>query len=294
MKPAPFQIARPREVEAAVALLTEGGDGAKVMAGGQSLGPMLNLRLATPALVVDISGIAALKSAREEEGAVVYGALVTHADVEDGRVPDVGDHVLRRVASGIAYRAVRNRGTMGGSLSHADPAADWVNALSALGAEVEIAGRSGRRWLVLKDFLAGALSTALEPGELLVAVRVPKVPASARFGYVKHCRKVGEFAHAVGAVRIDPAAGAARALMGAIDAPPLVMADARGLFGGHVDAGFAARFDAAAADAALRAAGVSDPVDRHVHVEVLRRAVRQADDLFNPGSSLNPDSRSAA
>ncbi|WP_454918012.1 FAD binding domain-containing protein [Xanthobacter sediminis] len=284
MKPAPFQIARPREVEAAVALLAEGGDGAKVMAGGQSFGPMLNLRLATPALVVDISGIAALKAAHEEADAVVYGALVTHADVEDGRVPDVGEHVLRRVASGIAYRAVRNRGTMGGSLSHADPAADWVNALSALGAEVEVAGPSGRRWLALKDFLTGALSTALGTGELLVAVRVPKVPAGARFGYVKHCRKVGEFAHAVGALRVDPAAGTARALMGAIDAPPLVLADARDLFGGRIDAGFAARFDATAADAALHAAGVADPVDRHVHVEVLRRAVRQADGLFTPGT----------
>ncbi|MFG1419227.1 FAD binding domain-containing protein [Xanthobacter sp. V0B-10] len=288
MKPAPFQLVRPRTVEAAVALLSEGGEGAKVMAGGQSLGPMLNLRLAQPALVVDISGIAELKTAQEEEGAVVYGALVTHADVEDGRVPDVGAHVLRRVASGIAYRAVRNRGTMGGSLSHADPAADWVNALSALGAEVEIAGPSGRRRLALGAFLTGALSTALEDGELLAAVRVPRVPAGARFGYAKHCRKVGEFAHAVGALLVDPAAGTARALMGAIDAPPLVLADARDLFGGRIDAGFAGRFDPTAAAAALHEAGVTDAVDRHVHVEVLRRAVRQAEGL------LTPDSRSAA
>ncbi|MFG1477666.1 FAD binding domain-containing protein [Xanthobacter sp. V4C-4] len=288
MKPTPFQIARPREIEAALALLAAGGDGAKVMAGGQSLGPMLNLRLATPSLVVDISGIAELKSAREEAGAVVYGALVTHADVEDGRVPDVGAHVLRRVASGIAYRAVRNRGTMGGSLSHADPAADWVNALSVLGAQVEIAGPAGRRWLALGDFLVGALSTALGAGELLVAVRVPRVPAGARFGYVKHCRKVGEFAHAVAAVLVDPAAGTARALMGAIDAPPLVIADARGLFGGAIGADLAARFDAPAADAVLAKAGVADAVDRHVHVEVLRRAARQAADLFTP------DTRSAA
>ncbi|MDQ0503263.1 FAD binding domain-containing protein [Xanthobacter agilis] len=288
MKPAPFDLVRPREIAAAVALLAAAGDGAKVMAGGQSFGPMLNLRLATPSLVVDISGIAALKTAREEPDAVVYGALVTHADVEDGRVPDAGAHLLKRVASGIAYRAVRNRGTMGGSLCHADPAADWVNALSALGAQVEIAGPSGRRWLALQEFLTGALSVALGEGDLLVAVRVPKVPASARFGYVKHCRKVGEFAHAVGALLVDPAAGTARALMGAIDAPPLVLADARDLFGGRIDADFAARFDAAAAAAALHEAGVIDPVDRHVHVEVLRRAVRQADGLFSP------DTRSAA
>lgn len=288
MKPAPFEIARPREIEVAIRLLAEGGDGAKVMAGGQSLGPMLNLRLATPSLLVDISGIAALKSVREEAGAIIYGALVTHADVEDGRVPDVGANVLRRVASGIAYRAVRNRGTMGGSLAHADPAADWVNALSALGADVEIAGPSGRRWMALKDFLTGALSTALAAGEMLVAVRVPKVPASACFGYAKHCRKVGEFAHATGALLVDPERGAARALMGAIDAPPLVVADARELFGGWVNAQFASRFDAAVAEAALAGAGVADPVERHIHVELLRRAVRQVDGF------LSPKTRSAA
>ncbi len=288
MKPAPFRIVRPHDIAGAVALLRQLGDGAKVMAGGQSLGPMLNLRLATPDVVVDISGIAALKSVREEPGHVVYGALVTHADVEDGRVPDVGEHVLRRVAAGIAYRAVRNRGTMGGSLSHADPAADWVNALSALDAAVEIEGPAGRRTLALSAFLTGALSTALGEGEFVVAVRVPKLAASARFGYAKHCRKVGEFAHAVGALVVDPTAGTARALMGAIDAPPLVLADARGLFGGAIDGDFAARFDAEAAGAALAAAGLADAVDRHIHVEVLRRAVRQAAGLFSP------ETRSAA
>lgn len=286
MKPAPFRIVRPSTLAEAVGLLASGA-GAKAMAGGQSLGPMLNLRLATPDLVVDLTGIDALRTAREEEGQVVYGALVTHSDVEDGRAPDVGENILRRVAAGIAYRAVRNRGTMGGSLAHADPAADWVNALSALGAGVEIEGPAGARRLALSDFITGALATALRPGEILAAVRVPKVPASARFGYVKHCRKVGEFAHAVGAVLVDPAAGTARALMGALDAPPLVFAEAAMLFGGAVDAGFSARFDARAADAALVAAGLADAVDRHVHVEVLRRAALQA-------AALLHDSRSAA
>lgn len=280
MKPAPFRMERPRDIAGATALLATGGDGAKAMAGSQSLGPMLNLRLATPELIVDLTGIDALRTVREEPGHMVYGALVTHADVEDGRVPDVGTHILRRVAGGIAYRAVRNRGTMGGSLAHADPAADWVNALSALGAEVEIAGPDGTRRLAIGAFLTGALSTALAAGEILVAVQVPKVPASARFGYVKHCRKVGEFAHAIGAVLVDPEAGSCRALMGAIDAPPLLFPDAARLFGGHIDAGFAARFDAPAADAALTAAGMDDAVDRHVHVEVLRRAAVQAATLF--------------
>lgn len=288
MKPAPFQMLRPRTVSEAVALLARAGDDAKIMAGGQSLGPMLNLRLATPGVIVDISGIAELKTAREEAGHITYGALVTHADVEDGRVPDVGANIMRRVAGGIAYRAVRNRGTMGGSLSHADPAADWVNALSVLGADIEIAGPNGRRTLPLAAFLTSALTTALEPGELLVAVKVPKVQESLRFGYAKHCRKVGEFAHAVGALLVDPATGHGRALIGALDAPPLVFADASILFATRSSGELAMRFDADAVNAALVGFGLSDEVDRHIHVEMLRRAVKQV-------SSLPlPETRSAA
>lgn len=279
MKPAPFRLERPATLAEAVARLAA-MDGAKAMAGGQSLGPMLNLRLATPDRVVDLSGIEDLRTVVEEPGHMVYGALVTHADVEDGRALDVGENILARVAGGIAYRAVRNRGTMGGSLAHADPAADWVNALSALGAEVEIVGPAGQRRLPMGAFLTGALTTALAPGEILAAIRVPKVPASARFGYVKHCRKVGEFAHAVGALLIDPTSGMARALMGAIDAPPLVFADAAMLFGGTIDADFAARFDGAMANDALLKAGLIDAVDRHMHVQVLRRAVDQAAAAF--------------
>lgn len=269
MKPAPFAFERPNDVATVLTLLAQAGDTAKVMAGGQSLGPMLNLRLAAPALVVDISGIAELRRVEREAGTIVLGACVTHADVEDGRAPDVGADVLARVARGIAYRAVRNRGTIGGSLSHADPAADWVSSLTALGAEVEIASRAGRRRVALQNFLTGALATVLKPDELLVAVRVPLLSATARFGYVKHCRKVGEFAHAIGAALVDPAAGPARLVIGAVDAPPLVLSG---------------DFDPGGADAALVRAGMSDPVDRHMHVEVLRRAVLQA----------SPDLRRAA
>ncbi len=130
---------------------------------------------------------------------------MTHADIEDGRVADVTGGALQRVASAIAYRPVRNRGTVGGSLVHADPAADWVSALTALGAEVEIAGRNGRRTLPVERFVTGALEVALGAGEILVAVRVPALPAGAAWGYVKHCAKIGEFAHAIGAVRLEPA-----------------------------------------------------------------------------------------
>jgi carbon-monoxide dehydrogenase medium subunit len=192
---------------------------------------------------------------------------------------------MARGASAIAYRAVRNRGTVGGSLVHADPAADWVTALLTLGAEVELAARAERRRLPLTDFILGALDVALRPGELLVAVRVPAVSASSRWGYVKHCRKVGEFAHAIGSVLLDPISGQGRAVIGAVEAAPVVIADARPLFGGRIDASFVSRFDPAVADQALVDAGMTDTIDRHVHVTVLRRAVMQAGGLAGISAS---------
>ena len=279
MKPARFAMERPRDLAAALAMIA-GADGTtKIIAGGQSLGPMLNLRLIEPDRVIDISAVPELRRIDRADGALVIGACVTHADIEDGRVPDVANGMMARVAAGIAYRAVRNRGTIGGSLAHADPAADWVSALSALGAEVEIASRArkGRR-VALGEFVLGALDVAIAPDELVTAVRVPALPPSARWGYVKHCRKVGEFADAIGAVVIDPEAGCGRAVIGAVEAAPVVIDDARILFGGAIGPSFASRFDASAADAALAAAGMSDPVDRHVHVTVLRRAIAQANE----------------
>jgi carbon-monoxide dehydrogenase medium subunit len=277
MKPARFVIERPRDLDAALAMIAGAEGTTKIIAGGQSLGPILNLRLVEPDRVIDISGVPELRRIDRANGALVIGACVTHADIEDGRVPDVANGMMARVAAGIAYRAVRNRGTVGGSLAHADPAADWISVFSALGAEVEIAsrGRNSRR-VAIGEFILGALEVALAANELVTAVRVPGLPSSARWGYVKHSRKVGEFAEAIGAVVIDPEAGRGRAVIGAVEAAPVVIEDARTLFGGVIGPTFAARFDAGAADALLSSAGMSDPVDRHVHVTVLRRAVGQA------------------
>jgi carbon-monoxide dehydrogenase medium subunit len=279
MKPARFAMDRPRDLAAALAMIAGAEGTTKIIAGGQSLGPMLNLRLIEPDRVIDISAVPELRRIDRADGALVIGACVTHADIEDGRVPDVANGMMARVAAGIAYRAVRNRGTIGGSLTHADPAADWVSALSALGAEVEIAARARKtRRVTLGEFVLGALDVAIAPDELVTAVRVPALPPSARWGYVKHCRKVGEFAEAIGAVVIDPERGRGRAVIGAVEAAPVVIEDARALFGGAIGPSFASRFDASAADAALAAAGMSDPVDRHVHVTVLRRAIVQANE----------------
>jgi aerobic carbon-monoxide dehydrogenase medium subunit len=276
MKPVDFALARPRSLAEALALLAETSGITKIIAGGQSLGPMLNLRLVEPNLIVDISALAELRRCGRENGALVIGACVTHADIEDGRVADIGNGMLARVAAGIAYRAVRNRGTIGGSLAHADPAADWITALSVFGAEVEIASQRGVRRLPLARFVTGALATALDPDELLVAVHVPIPASGAGFGYVKHARKVGEFAHALGAALIDRESGTARAVIGAIDAPPIVFGDARVLLGGRDTSDIAARFDRDVAIARLRDASVTDPAEQHVHAEILRRALLQA------------------
>jgi carbon-monoxide dehydrogenase medium subunit len=285
MKPARFAYARPRDLAAALDLIAGEHGVIKIIAGGQSIGPMLNMRLVEPDLVVDIAGVPELRQAARDGDSLVLGACVTHADIEDGRVPDVTGGAMARVASAIAYRAIRNRGTVGGSLVHADPAADWVSALSALGAKVELASRAARRRLPLADFVVGALEVALHPGELLVAIRVPAVAAHSRWGYVKHCRKVGEFAHAIGCVLLDPVSRQGRAVIGAVEAPPIVIDDARALFGGQITSDFTACFDHAAADAALIDAGMTDAIDRHVHVTVLHRAVMQAGGLRNAPAS---------
>jgi aerobic carbon-monoxide dehydrogenase medium subunit len=276
MKPAPFGYERPRDLPAVLSLLAEANGSAKIIAGGQSLGPMLNLRLVQPELVVDITGLAELKQAEQRGDELVLGACITHADIEDGRTADVTRGAMRGVATNIAYRAVRNRGTIGGSLSHADPAADWVSALAALGARLTLRSLTGARTVALKDFILGALESVLRPGEIVETIHVPARPASAHWGYVKSCRKTGEFAHALGAVMIDPSAAIACVVIGAIDTAPIVITDAAELFGGRIAGDYKERFDGRVAESLLAKAGIDNAADRHIHVSVLRRAVREA------------------
>ena len=276
MKAAAFAYERPSNLKAALALIAEAKETTKIIAGGQSLGPMLNLRLVQPELIIDITSLVELRQAERSGDELVIGACVTHGDIEDGRIPDVTRGAMQRVASAIAYRAVRNRGTIGGSLSHADPAADWVSALPALGAKVKLRSANGVRDLAVEDFITGALESALQPGEIIEAVCVPVMPRSARWGYVKACRKPGEFAHAIAAVTVDPEVGTARVVIGAIEAAPIVLGDAASLFGGRVTGNFRAQFDPRAADALLIKAGMASAADRHIHVAVLRRAIDEA------------------
>ena len=184
---------------------------------------MLNLRVVQPAALIDISALPELRSAQIEGDELVLGACVTHADLEDGRARRGNlAALLAGIAGGIAYRAVRNRGTIGGSLCHADPAADWVTTLPALGAWAVIRGLRGERRLPVEAFVTGALTNALSAGEILVAVRVPRLERSL-FGYAKACRKVGDFAHASAAILVDPDAMTGRVALGALDGAPTVL-----------------------------------------------------------------------
>jgi carbon-monoxide dehydrogenase medium subunit len=276
MKPAPFGYERPRELKAMLSALAGADGSAKIIAGGQSLGPMLNMRLLQPDLIVDITALPELRQAERDSSELVLGACVTHADIEDGRTPDVTRGAMRRVAANIAYRAVRNRGTIGGSLSHADPAADWVSALSALGARVTLRSREGARKIAVEEFVVGALESVLRQAEILETIHIPARSASACWGYAKSCRKTGEFAHAIGAVLIDPETASARIVIGAIDAAPIVLVNPAELFGGRIGGDYRQRFDIQAADELLAKAGLRDAAGRHIHVNVLRRAVNEA------------------
>lgn len=219
MKAPAFDYVRPGDLPGAVAAVAGGG---KPISGGQSLGPLLNLRLAYPYLLVDLRRLPELRGAREEAGAVVWGAAVTHAEVEDGKVPDPTGGVLARIAGDIAYRPVRNRGTVGGSLAHADPAADWVSALALVGAEALAVGPAGERVHDLRAFLLGPFTTRLAEDEVVAAVRIPRPAPGTRIAYWKSCRKTGEFAQAIGGVLDSPSSGLRRAVVGATDGAPVV------------------------------------------------------------------------
>jgi len=266
VKPARFDYERPTSLGDALALLGTGERVVKCLAGGQSLGPMLNLRLVQPDLLVDITRIPELTRVEEDGDGLLLGACTPHAAIEDGRVPDVTGGVLPAVAQGIAYRAVRSRGTIGGSLAHADPAADWLACLTALGAEIVVHGASGRRRLALPAFMCGVFETALEAGEILEAVRVPRLSSGARWGYYKVNRKTGEFAHAIGAVLHDPERGVCRAVAGATESRPIVIEDADPLV---------AQCDRAALLELLREGGLgADAYSLQIHAVALERAIR--------------------
>src|SRR4249920_825928 len=194
MYPASFEYFAPTTLEEAGEILARFGDEAKVLAGGQSLIPLMKLRFASPKALVDVNGIAGLDGLAEEGGALRIGALVRHSACEGsellrGRYGALGD-----AAPQISDPIVRNRGTVGGSLAHADPQGDWGSALLAAGAELEVTGSGGSRTIPLDDLFQGPFTTSMAPTEVATAVRVPDPGPKAGGTYLKLERKVGDFA----------------------------------------------------------------------------------------------------
>ena len=263
MKAAPFGYARARNAAHAVELLAAAGGFAKPIAGGQSLGPMLNLRLTQPDLLVDVRACPDLRGWRDDGDTSLYGAAVTHAEIEDGTVPDPCHGWLAAAARRIGYRAVRNRGTLGGSIAHADPAADWLVVLLLLRAEVVVLGPDGARAVALEDLVTGPFSTALGADEVLAGIRIAKRSDRVRYGYRKIAIRAGEFATAFCVALDDPDRGESRAVLGAIERPPIAIDDVSRVS------------DPAGAEAFVgeRVPGLDPPTAR-LHAVTLCRAVR--------------------
>jgi carbon-monoxide dehydrogenase medium subunit len=202
MKPPPFEYHAAWSIEEALTLLCEHGDEAKVLAGGQSLVPLLALRLARPEALVDINGIAELRTIDRTDG-LRLGALVRHRQVERDEDIAAGNPLVAAAARFIGHAAIRNRGTVGGSMSHADPAAELPAVLVALDGEIEAATTGGSRTIPASEFFKGFLTTVLEPDEMVTAVRFPAWPERTGWSFREFSRRSGDFAVAGAAVALS-------------------------------------------------------------------------------------------
>jgi aerobic carbon-monoxide dehydrogenase medium subunit len=201
MIPGSFEYYAPTSLGEAVKFLAEHRDDVKILSGGQSLLPLMKMRLSKPAFVVDIGRIPDLDKIVEEKNTLTLGALVTHAQIESSDSLKAKCPLLPQTASTIADVQVRNRGTIGGSIAHADPAGDWPPAILALEAEIKVFGPNGERWVKCDDFFLGLLMSVLEPDEIVVAIRVP-VTGTDKTAYLKAAPRSSGFAVVGVAVRI--------------------------------------------------------------------------------------------
>jgi CO/xanthine dehydrogenase FAD-binding subunit len=264
VKPAPFQYVAPRSVAAALGAL---GEDAKALAGGQSLVPLLNFRLARPETLVDLNGIDELAYLRKSGGTLRIGALTRQATLQRSSVVERGWSLLTSAVAQVAHPAIRNRGTVGGSVAHADPAAELPVALTALDARFHVrSAQRGTRTIAAPDFFRAPLMTALEPDELLVEIEVPALPDGGRAAFVEHARTHGDFAVAGAAVVRTGTEHAAIALLGAGPTPLRVPDAERALCNG-----------ASAAEAAqIAGAELDDDYRRALTTELVRRAIEEA------------------
>lgn len=202
MIPVAFDYQKVKTVDEAIAALSNGNS--KILAGGHSLLPAMKLRLSQPSKLVDIGGIAALKGIKEEDGEIVIGAAATHADIAYDKLIKNKLPFFTQTASAIGDLQVRNHGTIGGSLAHADPAADWPALVLAADAGIEVQGNNGKRRINAADFFTGLFSTALQDGEIITAIRVPIPPDGTKTSYQKFEQPASGFAIAGCAVMRFP------------------------------------------------------------------------------------------
>src|SRR5262249_52825432 len=271
MKAAPFDYVAPRTVAEASASLATAG--AVAIAGGQSLLPMLNLRVALPDLLVDLGGLQELKEVAATPSSIRIGALTTHAAIEDGKLPESFGGLLQKVASRISYRAVRNHGTIGGSIALADPAADWPGCLMALGAQVRISGLKGRLSEPVGAFVRGQYSTSLLFDEIVLGFDVPRPDATLRWGFFKVVRKSGAFASSIAFAVAYGRGGPVSVVLAAAAARPHLLPTV----GKRVRAGESSeeRLRAAIAEDVAAIVPRGDPYLMRLHTSTVLRAVRE-------------------
>jgi carbon-monoxide dehydrogenase medium subunit len=216
-----FEFHSPTSVAEAIDLLAANADDGKALAGGMSLVPAMNLGIARPTAVISLNRVAELEYVREEAGVVRIGAMTQHVRIASDPVIAGTFPLLSRAASVIGDVQVRNRGTIGGSIAHADPAADYLPVMLALGAAFKAVGTAGERTIAARDFFLGVMATALAPGELLVEIEVPKPPPGAGTAYLRLARLEGSFPLASAAAVVD--GGPALVAVGGTTAAPFVL-----------------------------------------------------------------------
>jgi aerobic carbon-monoxide dehydrogenase medium subunit len=273
MKAAIFDYVVPKTVAEASTLLASGGAATAAIAGGQSLLPMLNLRVALPDLLVDIGRLQELKEVTATSTNIRIGALTTHAAIEDGKLPEAFGGLMQKVASKISYRAVRNHGTIGGSVALADPASDWPGCLMALGAHVRISGLKGTRSQSISEFVLGQYSTSLACDEIILGFDIPRPDPALRWGFFKVVRKSGAFANSIAfAVAHGRGGPASVVLAAAADRPCLLPKVAEWIEAGD---GSEDALQCAIADDVAALVPQDDGYLMRLHVSTVLRAVRE-------------------
>ena len=208
MYPSRFRYEAPKSLDEAIGLLDRYGDGAKILAGGQSLVPMIKLRFASPEVLVDLNTVPGLDyHRRESDGTLAVGALCRHVDLEFSALLPEHQPTMAAAAPLIADPIVRNRGTLVGSVCHADPQGDWASVLLALNGSIVAAGPHGRRTIPMAEFVVGPFQNALRPGEIAVEARIPAAHGETTGGYLKLERRVGDFATVGVAVGVESSGG---------------------------------------------------------------------------------------